>query len=236
MDYRDKVYEKYLSTKADQDQDYNLVKENDPITLFFDMVNQLDKDSNILELGCGNGSFLYSLLNHGFTHVKGVDCSPEQIHIAKTRSLPAELGDVFECLENSQGEYDCIIAIDFFEHFTLEELSKLFPLVRKALKPNGMIIIRLPNVAGFMGGNIAYGDITHKLALTPNSLMQILKNEQFEDLHFKEAFPKPNTLQRKVRWVLWQIIKNILRFAKKIESGSSIDILTENMICWARKK
>ena len=50
-----------------------------------------------------------------------------------------------ERLELEQNEYDVVLCVDVLEH--VREPLKLFPVFSRALKPNGLLVLVLPNVA-----------------------------------------------------------------------------------------
>src|SRR2546430_7641977 len=128
-DVRPALYERYVST---------FKPENEQLTAadlvhyyqwcdrrYFPFLKDLPKSASILELGCGHGRILNYLHQKGFTDVRGIDISHEQVTLAKAHGLNAEREDVFDFFEEQHEKFDAIIAIDFFEHFTKEELLRL---------------------------------------------------------------------------------------------------------------
>ncbi|MDX9982495.1 MAG: class I SAM-dependent methyltransferase, partial [Lentisphaeria bacterium] len=102
----------------------------------------------ILELGCGSGDFLAYLAERGLGPAEGVDLSPEQTGRASGRGLAVACEDARERLARSAGCYDAIVAFDFLEHFTRDELFELLPLIQAALRPGGRLLVQTPNGAG----------------------------------------------------------------------------------------
>lgn len=137
---------------------------------YLPLLHGLDPNDPILELECGPGYMMHFLKRHGFSKVEGIDVSQEQIRIATSQGLNAKVADAFEYLQSSERTYNAIIAIDFLEHFTKEELIRLFPSIQKALKEGGMLIIQTLNGQGIFPHQVIYGDLTHLTVFTPVSL------------------------------------------------------------------
>jgi SAM-dependent methyltransferase len=194
------------------------------------------RHARILELGCGPGFFLNYLKRTGYTSFAGLDVSTEQIRLAQQHGLPAEEGDVLEHLKSLSEEIDVIVAIDFIEHFTRDELMLLFKSVHKALRPGGLLIVQTPNGAGWMPGRHIWGDITHMTVFTPKSLKQLLSLHGFRNPHFAETGPAPHGIAGIVRFLGWQLVRATLLLVKYLETGSGQRIWTKNMICWAYRE
>ena len=195
----------------------------------------LEHDSLILELGCGPGYLLEFLKNRGFSSVEGIDVSEEQIRIAAGRGLNVKVADVFEYLISKQEAFNAIIAIDFIEHFTKEELLQLLPSIHRALKQDGKLIIQTPNGQGLFPNQVIYGDLSHLTIFTPDSLKQILCLAGFDGITFYETGPVPKRLKGKIRTILWRLIKRLANTIRIIETGKKQEIWTENLICFCRK-
>lgn len=97
--------------------------------------SKINSDAKLLDVGCGDGSFLLAARNVGW-RVTGVDIQPED---AKNEGL-----DVYQDIEQASlsGPFDCITMWHSLEHMidpkhTLSQLSKL-------LKPDGHLFIAVP--------------------------------------------------------------------------------------------
>jgi cyclopropane fatty-acyl-phospholipid synthase-like methyltransferase len=192
-------------------------------------------DDPILELGCGPGYMLEYLLRQGYTNIQGIDISQEQVDIAVSRGLPAATAEVFQFLEGKKDQYAAIIALDFVEHFTREELFKLFPLIYGALRKDGLFLVQTPNGQALFPGQVVYGDLTHMTIFTESSMTQLLSFFGFRDIHFRETGPIPDTLAGKARTFLWKVTRTVARKIRQIEVDYPTGIWTENFICWAQK-
>lgn len=195
----------------------------------------LNKDSKILELGCGPGYLLDYLKSKGFNNIKGIDISAEQIEIAQSKGHNVSVADVFFYLKNSTEKYDAIFAFDFIEHFTKDELLELTELIHNTLRDEGLFLIRTPNGQGIFPGEVIYGDLTHQTIFNPNSLTQLLAKNGFKEIKFIENAPVGKNLIGLARLFLWKLLKLSLNFLKMIEGGGKQDIWTHDFYCIARK-
>ncbi len=237
MDFRKQLYFNYVSC----------FKNNQPPTSYFEsyytwcdfkyfpFIKQMDRESKILELGCGPGHLLAYLAKKGFKSVKGIDVSEEQVNLALKEGRQAEVAEVINYLKKETESIDLIMAIDFFEHFTKNELIELIPLVYRSLKREGILLLQTVNGDGLFSKHEMYGDLTHLTILNPSSLKQLLMYSGFCDIQFTETGPVPKNIQNRLRLMLWRLIKSIANIMRIIETGNSLNIWTVNMICCCRK-
>jgi SAM-dependent methyltransferase len=202
---------------------------------YLPLLQALKNTDHILELGCGPGYFLEFLRTAGFVNVQGIDLSEEQVKIAKIKNLDVKSIDVFNYLQHNKELFNAIIAIDFIEHFTKEEAMTLAKLLYNSLENNGILIIQTPNGQGLFPNQVIYGDLTHQTVFTPESLRQLLTFPGFTDFKFAETGPVGKNLYGNIRLVLWKLIKKLANGIRKIETGKTQDIWTENLICSCRK-
>lgn len=140
------------------------------------------RDAEILDVACGIGYAVDMLRSAGYTRARGVDLSAEQVEVAKRRGLPIEQGDAFDALRASPGRLDLILALDFLEHLTRDELLEWLALAREALVPGGRLVIKTPNASSLLGSRARYRDLTHEWAFTDTSLRTALLASGLEPL------------------------------------------------------
>ncbi len=203
---------------------------------YLPLLEEVDRGERILELGCGPGYMLEYLGKKGFSRVKGIDISKEQVRIAKSRGQSAKTADVFRFLKLTKAGYGVIIAMDFVEHFSKDELPGLFRDIHRALKDDGILIVQTPNGEGLHSRHIIHGDLTHLTIFTQGSLEQILRITGFGDLRFFETAPVPTGVKGRVRAMMWALIKARANATQMIEVGRRQEIWTENIICFCQKK
>ena len=238
-DFRTKFYQNYVSNykkltsaKSDKDKesDYEIYKRR-----YLPLLREYSKDCKIIEVGCGNGYLMQFFREEGFTNIYGIDISEEQITEAVGKGLNAEVKNIFEFFKTNKEKFDIILALDFVEHFSKDELPALFSGLNDLLNKDGSLIIHTPNGEGFFPGRIIYGDLTHLTIFNPTSLLQILLTTGFKEVRYYEVTPIAKNIKGAVRLVLWKIIRFIIRNSKIIETGSVGKILTQSFVCSAKK-
>lgn len=102
----------------------------------------------VLDVGCGAGNWAEYLLKSGAEFVQGVDLSPQQIEIAKSRNLTnAKFTACDIACVDYMDEFD--LAIAFYSlQFTrnLDHLCSCLQAIWKSLHSHGRLIIAYPNV------------------------------------------------------------------------------------------
>lgn len=103
----------------------------------------VDKDTRILDVGCGNGAkFLYPLAEIGFKNLQGCDPYIKQA-ISYPNNLKIEKGEIFK-IERS---WDLITYNHSFEH--VDDPFKNLKKVKDLLTPEGVCILRIPTVSSY---------------------------------------------------------------------------------------
>jgi 2-polyprenyl-3-methyl-5-hydroxy-6-metoxy-1,4-benzoquinol methylase len=239
-DFRTELYERYVSTFKAADAAAVDVDSEAAVAGFVEwcegrygpILEELPRDAPILELGCGQGDMLSFLRQAGFSDVRGIDLSAEQVAIARRRGLDAEVADVFEFLadESARERYRVIVAVDILEHFSKDELMRLVPAIRDALEPGGWLLAQTPNGEGLFPSQVIYGDLTHLTIFTPGSLRQLLRLFGFEEFRFYETGPVARGVTGRLRALAWRCIKAALNLVRMIEAGKTQSIWTETLI------
>jgi SAM-dependent methyltransferase len=199
------------------------------------LVGDLARDARVLELGCGPGDLLEWLRQRGFTAARGIDVSAEQVALARSIGLDARVADVFEHLDETHEPLDAILAFDFIEHFHRDELMRLVPAVRDALVPGGRLVVQTPNGAGLFPNAVVHGDLTHMTIFSPDSLRQLLRVHGFDEFRFAETGPVPKNAAGLVRSALWAGVRMVAGLVRRIETGRTQPVWTENFLCSCRK-
>jgi len=100
--------------------------------------------ANLLEIGCGNGSFLEKVGSAGFP-VEGVDINSDAVAAGRAKGLVVNGGDVLKMT----GSYDMVVLLQVLEH--MENPRQLFELLAKGLvRPGGHLVIAVPNPDGYL--------------------------------------------------------------------------------------
>ena len=133
-------------------------------------------DMSFLEIGCGTGHCLAFLQYMQVNEFLGIDQDAELQSV-----IPASLAknfktmDVWKLFEVGAEikTFDRVIMLDVFEHFTVEEGSRLLEELKRRLKPGGAVLLRMPNASSPLGLQYQFGDLTHKTAYSPGNIRQL---------------------------------------------------------------
>ena len=118
MNYRDKFYSRYITSHTKSLYGETSLEEIKKQFLiwdsYFDKLLPKNKNIKILDLGCGDGGFIYWLHKKGFEFAIGIDISEEQVGQARKLGIKKVFqSDAKEFLKNRNEEYDLIFARDF---------------------------------------------------------------------------------------------------------------------------
>lgn len=102
----------------------------------------INKETRILDVGCGAGHLLLSLQEVGFKNLLGIDPFNRE-NIVYTNGLRIEQRDIF----SEQGLWDVVMFHHSFEH--LADQRATLQQVFHILKPGGVALLRIPTVSSF---------------------------------------------------------------------------------------
>jgi SAM-dependent methyltransferase len=107
------------------------------------LVEQFVSEGSILDIGCGEGKFLWALDSKRWQKT-GIEFVGEVVRMVKSRipGLTIHEGDVF-CPELREGSFDVITLWHVLEH--LPEPGKVLPRLVQLLRPGGWLFISVPN-------------------------------------------------------------------------------------------
>ncbi|MEP7127132.1 MAG: class I SAM-dependent methyltransferase [Byssovorax sp.] len=242
-EFRERIYERYTRvTGSEADEATARAVISAPSPYLAKAIRDhfpADRASTILDLGCGEGSFLRELRRAGYTHLAGVDRSPEQVALAARQGeTGVRLGDVMdEARDLPESSQDVIICFDVLEHLRREEVLTLAGHVLRALRPGGRWLIHVPNAESPMFGRMRYGDVTHEQAFTRGSLRQVLGAVGFGTVRCFEDAPVVHGAKSVVRLALWKLIRLGLRAYLAAETGdtSPDPIFSQNLLAVAQR-
>jgi len=181
-------FENYYKThfgKAHPDPEKELKSAAVEYSKFYRPFLPSDKDSKILDIGCGTGHFLYTLMRMGYKNFEGIDLAADNIELVqKMIGGKVYLADVFNFLPLRKNLYDLIHSRDVIEHIPKNKIIDFLQLIYQSLKLGGEIIIGTSNAVGPspVALQSRYMDFTHEITFTEFSLEQILKIAGFQEI------------------------------------------------------
>jgi 2-polyprenyl-3-methyl-5-hydroxy-6-metoxy-1,4-benzoquinol methylase len=193
------------------------------------------RNSQILDAGSGFGHLLRFCSEMGYTELHGVDLDPEICRTASaylgSRIKKITCSDVNAYLKDHQDSFDLITMFDLIEHFNTADALVLLNSARGALRCNGRIVLRTPNMANILGAYSRFNDLTHMTAYTEYSLSQLLKLGGFPQpkLHLPAwtGRSKRALFSRINRWFHFRLIKMHDRTCPRC--------FEKNVVVWAEK-
>jgi SAM-dependent methyltransferase len=198
-----------------------------------------DREASVFEVGCGYGALIHFARAAGYRGAHGVDLADEQVEAARRLGIEGvSQGDsVASLLALPEASQDVVVAFDVAEHFRKDELIGLVDAVHRALRPGGLWILHVPNGESPFVGSVLFGDLTHELAFTRDSLGQLVRASGFGSLRCFEDAPVVHGLKSAVRAVVWQLIRLALRVYVAAETGESgrEAIFTRNLLAVVKK-
>ena len=197
-----------------------------------------DRDTRILDLGCGHGALLHHLRSLGYHNLSGVDTSAEQIAIAHQTGLTAvEEGDIESHLAAlPAASVDVVLLIDVIEHMEPQEMFSVLDDVYRVLKLGGLCIVHVPNAAGISGMDVRYGDFTHEQAFTKGSASQVFSAVGFRRVQCFEDAPSGTSAVALARRAVWELGTLPRRILMAAETGAVRgSVLTRNLFVEALK-
>ena len=104
---------------------------------------RLNKNSKILDVGCGTGNLLLELREAGFIHLVGIDPYIEK-DIEYENCVKILKKTIKEFSESENNKYDLIMFHHSFEH--IQEPFETLEACKRLLNPDGIVLIRTPVV------------------------------------------------------------------------------------------
>jgi len=166
--------------------------------LYHGLHRHMDEKRNVIvDLGCGNGKFLYLCTNAGFDRLVGVDYfgSKEDSYLSEFQNATILQADFNkpEFLSDFEDEsVDCVVSTETFEHLLNHPLGYLREGWR-ILRPEGLFLFSVPNPANIqnairllLGNSYQWGIVEFAKALKLNEDGDI---EPMWNIHFMEYAP-----------------------------------------------
>jgi 2-polyprenyl-3-methyl-5-hydroxy-6-metoxy-1,4-benzoquinol methylase len=155
------------------------------------------KPKNILEIGCGDSTWLPYLAKKMNLNVFGMDYSEEGCNLAKNRLKNEKINgkifcqDIFKAKSSEIGQYDFVYSLGVVEHFT--DTENIISNLLKFVKPGGVILTEIPNlrsIHGILSWLYQPKQLAKHKIITQKELIKIYKKLELKNSksHFVGAF------------------------------------------------
>lgn len=143
----------------------------------------IHKKLRILDIGCGNGFFLESLVDNGFKNVYGVEPGKQTVAKARKDIKPLIKTDILKPGIFRSGSFDIITCFQTLDH--IAEIETFLNLVKKLLKKGGRVLFIVHDTEGLsvkiLGEKSPIFDIEH---------IYLFNKSNLEKLFYKVGFKK----------------------------------------------
>jgi 2-polyprenyl-3-methyl-5-hydroxy-6-metoxy-1,4-benzoquinol methylase len=215
--YRELLYNDYFNSQSGRtfhlDIEKKLSTDSNILSREILPLIPTDKNSALLDMGCGFGSLIYTLKKKGYTNLKGIDLSEGQVKVAHELGLTEiELQDLLPYLKNNKNKFDVITGIDIIEHFSKDELVEVLTCVKDALKPNGTAIFRTPNLDAPFATLFSNGDFTHENYINYSSANQLMLSMGFKNIQVLNSIMETQGFLKELfRKLTWAVMKTFIK-------------------------
>jgi 2-polyprenyl-3-methyl-5-hydroxy-6-metoxy-1,4-benzoquinol methylase len=225
-EYRKRIYVSYAShfqNSAGVFCDKSLRQWGRAYDYFFRGWMPRDKEMSIVDVACGGGKLLYFFKQRGYTDVRGVDISPEQVTIARHMCPHVHEGNVLDFLQSHLDMFDLITGLDIIEHLHKSEVLTFLDNCMAALKSGGRLILQTPNADSPWFASLRYGDFTHEVCFTPAALSRLLALCGYKNIVVREQGPVASgySIVSTVRYLIWQAIRQLIKIWNLVETGNA---------------
>jgi 2-polyprenyl-3-methyl-5-hydroxy-6-metoxy-1,4-benzoquinol methylase len=160
------VYERSLDTREGV---------QDSLSLIF---HKIQNNSLVLDVGAGSGALGRALKKHKQCQVHGLSYNADEVKALEGQyDLVMQMDLELDALPDTitRVQYDCIVCADVLEH--LRNASQVLNQLLRLLKPNGCLILSVPNVSHF---SVITGLLAGRFARTHEGLLDATHVHFFE--------------------------------------------------------
>lgn len=190
----------------------------------------LPTGAKVLDIGCGNGKFLQSLLRIKSYELFGIEMEGNSAkRAARIKEIKLKIGALSKD-DFNENSLDAVCLFHVFEHLT--EPKETLQLLSGIIKKDGILMISIPNIDSFQsrifkGKWLHLDPPRHLLFFTPTDLNNLLKEYGFELIHQKHFITEQNPYGMvqsilncftKKREVLYEALKGNTEYAKDYSS------------------
>lgn len=159
----------------------------------------LFKDSkNVLDIGCGTGTFLKLLKEAGIGGY-GIDLNEDYVMLCERLGLDVVRDDAISHLKSLEPKsLDGVFISQLVEHLSSEQLLEILGLCYERMQYESHIVISTPNIRSMLvSTNLFYMDPTHRSHVHPDVLTFMLRSCGFREI--RERYYQPVAENIKLR-------------------------------------
>ena len=133
------------------------------LSVYIPIIEKLDKNKKIIDIGCGRGEFLEFLYENGFKNICGVDINEEMTKEIK-EDITVYIDEGVKFLKQQPAKsVGLISSFHMIEHIDFEKVIELIKESFRVLDDEGILIIETPNPENLkVSSESFYLDYSHK--------------------------------------------------------------------------
>ncbi len=209
-------------TSVDENRILDKIRRSLQEKIFFKHVQ--DRESKILDIGCGGGKFLQILEREGFSNIYGVE--PDQNLISTLLDHAPQFENRIRCgtatsLPFSDGSFDCVYFFNVMHHLQgSDEYRQAIYEANRILKVNGIVLMIEPcnayiysikrNIAFSLSLVSKFFEKMYKMMAEERQLMEmyiressnirkIIETSGFEIIQYNKYFHQEVCVSRKIK-------------------------------------
>lgn len=208
--HREAIYERYTETTYAARNDLSpegLAASANFYRSHFGPLLPDDRRAKILEVGCGSGALLLAMRDLGYGNLSAIDIAPGQVEFCRSMGFEdIQQADVLKFFDDRIEYWDAIVLADVLEHLEKDEVFQVLGEIREHLNPDGIVILRVPNMSNPLNIRTRYVDFTHEVGFSKETLEQVLRVAGFDVLTIKGEFSPHRRLAARLlfdRFLWW---------------------------------
>ncbi len=134
------------------------------------ILSHVDRESKVLDIGCGLGNKIRFFQALGFRNLTGVEKNEKLVQACVASGLNVYTPEQFN-EHHSNEQYDLLLFSHIIEHFQYQDLKSFLETYFKLLKPGGHILILTP----VMNSDF-FDDFDHVKPYGTRGLLQVFSN------------------------------------------------------------
>ena len=162
-----------------------------------------NKDCKILDIGVGEGWFAAVCSHLGYKHIEMADynCSARFSDVSNSLEEITTILDVETSIQDLLmknelvNQYDFIHMSHVIEHIPKHDLIDTMDALNSALREDGVLFLRCPNILGPLPMNSLYVTMGHEYGFIPNNLNQLFVGTNFINVKFHSFKDRPKNLK-----------------------------------------
>lgn len=138
-------------------------------TLYRQAARKIAAGSFVLDVGCGEGTFMQMLMEEFNIKSFGVDFASAAVELLKKKHLEGKVAPATD-LPFEDGTFDAVTSLELLEHLSLKDCKNVLLEMKRVCKDNGLIVITVPTINFLTPQN----EDEHMRAYSKNDIVRFL--------------------------------------------------------------